>query len=738
MLHALARNAHIINFYFEDAEAYTAINRDNGQTIKYHNVYQPSILDNYGKGTYADNHLYWWQRDIDAIATLSEDRDFISVWDAGNYGWHEGGSVSDNFGYIGRTPENIISSFAHIIPVNGYDYAIADANQIYGITINITQGLTTISINITTFSHYGLPGENDRNFVFSITGGIARRINGYVSVLFTANQNLTLTANGSLMVISAFSPNVPSHWGLSPRYKPELVGKWLVAIAVSNNGTIAAFSNGCGAAKYWCLAAPGVSILAPNVDGSLTVRSGTGYAAAHISGALALLKSRFPDMPMSVIAAILLKTADDLGASGVDDIYGHGLINISAAINTQNSAHFVFPTSGINSGSGGSGNSSDDTTNRTNHTSANHTAAPDPRFSARGITQLPNAFAAFGERLRGVRAAVRYLDNHYYDAPVNVNIKARPQLSPMRAVGNLWDDGDGHIDNSDNDNDDNVNFFVRRQDGVLRAAGGRYRQLEVRHHWFGETPVVGNTAIGNRPFFFSAAGGRSSELGWHLNDNAVFFAARGNEANADYQQFGLRWQKQSGRLFFASALSEIREDDTLLGGDFGGVLPLQSSGTTRQADIAAKLRLNNGGKNGKWHLFGNYQQAHIDADIGGLIADIAGLRASGWQAGIVAGGVFRGGDKLRFAIGEEMAVSGGRALLHYARAADAEVSPDTQMTINRGWRAAQQTIDLSSPSRPILSAAYGFEFSNNARLSFGISHIFDEETQAALTFRLRF
>ena len=159
------------------------------------------------------------------------------------------------------------------------------------------------------------------------------------------NENITLTdrSGRGILTITAFPQNAPSHWGLVPRYKPELLGKWLVAVAVDNDGTIAPFSNGCGDAKYWCLAAPGVDIPATGWDGTLTVRSGTEYSAAHISGALALLKSRFPDMPMSVIAAILINTAKDLGVEGVDDIYGHGLINISAAINVQNSAHFVLP-----------------------------------------------------------------------------------------------------------------------------------------------------------------------------------------------------------------------------------------------------------------------------------------------------------------------------------------------------------------------------------------------------------
>lgn len=59
---------------------------------------------------------------------------------------------------------------------------------------------------------------------------------------------------------------------------------------------------------------------------------GTSFAGPHVAGAAALLMQAFPNLSAREVADILFSTATDLGEDGVDDIYGHGLINIEAAL----------------------------------------------------------------------------------------------------------------------------------------------------------------------------------------------------------------------------------------------------------------------------------------------------------------------------------------------------------------------------------------------------------------------
>ncbi|MGC6485105.1 MAG: S8 family peptidase [Candidatus Puniceispirillales bacterium] len=110
---------------------------------------------------------------------------------------------------------------------------------------------------------------------------------------------------------------------------------WLVVVATDSDNTIATFSNACGVAKNYCLAAPGEAIVATNGANSpaYVTLNGTSMAAPHVTGAIAILADMYPNLlerPEN-ISQILLETATDLGDTGVDDIYGHGLLNLQDA-----------------------------------------------------------------------------------------------------------------------------------------------------------------------------------------------------------------------------------------------------------------------------------------------------------------------------------------------------------------------------------------------------------------------
>ena len=81
------------------------------------------------------------------------------------------------------------------------------------------------------------------------------------------------------------------------------------------------------------IVAPGEMILVSDGAGGVTRMSGTSFAAPLVSGAIALIQDRWPwlkDRPRDV-AKIILESAQDLGARGVDAVYGHGLLDVEAA-----------------------------------------------------------------------------------------------------------------------------------------------------------------------------------------------------------------------------------------------------------------------------------------------------------------------------------------------------------------------------------------------------------------------
>ncbi|HVJ39451.1 MAG TPA: autotransporter domain-containing protein, partial [Stenotrophomonas sp.] len=58
----------------------------------------------------------------------------------------------------------------------------------------------------------------------------------------------------------------------------------------------------------------------------------TSMAAPHVTGGVALLLQRFPYLTVTQVRDVMLTTATDLGAPGVEEIYGWGMMNLRKAI----------------------------------------------------------------------------------------------------------------------------------------------------------------------------------------------------------------------------------------------------------------------------------------------------------------------------------------------------------------------------------------------------------------------
>ena len=136
-----------------------------------------------------------------------------------------------------------------------------------------------------------------------------------------------------------------------PLEVPELRGKWLTVVALKDDNEIWEQSNGCGDAEYFCLGAPGVAINAPTHAALKAEDSGTAQAAAHVSGAIAVLKGAFPNLTPEQLVAIILNTADFLRVSsdplaktdGTNEVYGHGALNLGKATDASGRAMTTLP-----------------------------------------------------------------------------------------------------------------------------------------------------------------------------------------------------------------------------------------------------------------------------------------------------------------------------------------------------------------------------------------------------------
>lgn len=61
-------------------------------------------------------------------------------------------------------------------------------------------------------------------------------------------------------------------------------------------------------------------------------KQGTSFSSPYVSALAAMIKTRAPALSASELANIIFVTADDLGEPGVDEIWGHGLVNPTRAM----------------------------------------------------------------------------------------------------------------------------------------------------------------------------------------------------------------------------------------------------------------------------------------------------------------------------------------------------------------------------------------------------------------------
>ena len=134
-------------------------------------------------------------------------------------------------------------------------------------------------------------------------------------------------------VIQAFSAGnndraTPYHRGLYPYFNPEAENQWLVVSGLKQvnsysdpyNFKLEDNFNEAGYAKYWTMTAPGQNGRTSNVSGTEAYGSysGTSMATPFVSGAFAVLASRYTDMTAVQVRQVLLTTANHKNSDGTD------------------------------------------------------------------------------------------------------------------------------------------------------------------------------------------------------------------------------------------------------------------------------------------------------------------------------------------------------------------------------------------------------------------------------------
>lgn len=230
--------------------------------------------------------------------------------------------------------------------VNGNVLGIAKNAELH--IANAASSDTTISRSGALRAMYALHNDGVRiiNNSYGFDGTYVEDAKEYLN---SADKSKTyigqlkkLTDNNTLLVWAAGNngSDQPTSEALLPLAEPELQKGFITVVGVDEDNKINNQSNKCGDAKNWCLAAlwkyNTANIHATNQqemnDFSLSNTAGTSMAAPQVTAAAALVLQKYPWMTNDELRTTILTTATDLGAKGVDSVYGWGLLNIGKAI----------------------------------------------------------------------------------------------------------------------------------------------------------------------------------------------------------------------------------------------------------------------------------------------------------------------------------------------------------------------------------------------------------------------
>ncbi|WP_343051543.1 S8 family serine peptidase [Pseudaquabacterium terrae] len=188
-----------------------------------------------------------------------------------------------------------VAGRAKIMPVR-----IADANA-YAYWSTVAQGLTWAADNgarVANISYVGVAGS-----------------------LSVQNAAQYMKNKGGLVVVCAGNNNIA-----------ETIAPTTTMIPVSATDSNDAKSSFSSWGNFVALSAPGTGIWTTTRAGGYGAWNGTSFASPIVAGAAALAMAANPALTGSQVEALLYSSSVDLGAAGRDAVYGHGRLNVAAAV----------------------------------------------------------------------------------------------------------------------------------------------------------------------------------------------------------------------------------------------------------------------------------------------------------------------------------------------------------------------------------------------------------------------
>jgi len=515
-----------------------------------------------------------------------------------------------------------------------------------------------------------------------------------------------------------------------------------------SNTPAAAFTNACGVTANYCLFAPGVNILSPTAGSptEFSFFSGTSMATPHVAGAAAVLMAAFPTKTPLQIVDRLLTTARDLGAAGVDAIYGRGALDLAAAMNPVGFA-------AIPGGPGGGG------TIDLASTSISLGAAFGMPV---GMEKLQNvlvydeqAFPFYADLTNSIRTAARPNAVESFlraDAPETLNIDAKPGESwsysiaatdpvEQSAGDRALIQGLGNEDQSGLVEGWRVGFDAGFGLSFTAASQPSYAGATAPHLLAGQTiDLALDSEAMISPFSGFAGDGIGVGTDYAITEALSFVGGiysgddDEDESSADMIFGGLnhRLGETSGLISLTAGM--LREDERLLGSQFAGGFGQDAGSETTFIELGLTMPLTE-----RVSIFGSASHGWTDVSggAGAFSTDWSSVRSSAFAVGAKITDLF-GADELTLTIGQP----------HRVDNASAALSVPIGETAGGEVIRAGERLDFSAEGREtVVQAVYGKQvLAGHGQVSGGLfarfepDHVADAEPEfgIAARFSMRF
>lgn len=512
--------------------------------------------------------------------------------------------------------------------------------------------------------------HNDTNIAAAMDVAVANGAKVINLSLGGSSMNSTLraamnraTAAGAIIVISAGNDAATNPDGFA-LVANDAIARNLIIIAggVDDTNGLSVFSTGgsnkAGIAASHYLTALASRVRTINENGAAVLASGTSYAAPAISGAVALLAQAFPNLTSAQIVDLLFTSARDLGDSGVDTVFGHGLLDLASAFAAKGStsvAGTMIPVSTL---------------------SANGTlSAPMGDAAATGLsTVVLDAYGrAFGADLSGT------FDRAYAGGRLWSSLSSRGQTAGVGfgATGvALSISGDGRtgqvgplaLSNRDQQSARAMaGWVVSRLSrettfamGFARSSGALIDQMALdKASQFLLAEAAGESFGFRTSSAYSGAvrhqlGPWGISAGWDRGDALVW--SRGLRNRYDrlpYTAVSISLDRRFGPMALAVKATELSESETVLGARFGAMFGV-SGAITRLVSADASVNAPMG-----WTLRGRWQQGWTRIGAGGVRPSADHLSTTAWSVDATRADIFAIGDSVGFRLAQPVRVTSG-------------------------------------------------------------------------------